>query len=79
MSLRYQSVRCRDCGRTYVCTPQDDYYDATTPTDGRCLACLVKGAGLGDREVLTFCPGGCNQAVAFDERCPVCGWVNVAP
>lgn len=37
----WQMVTCSQCGRTYRCTPQDDYYNATTNTDGVCERCLV--------------------------------------
>jgi len=38
---RWRQVTCSDCGRTYQCTPQDDYYNSTTAGDGVCLSCLV--------------------------------------
>jgi hypothetical protein len=41
-SFPWQEVACRACGRTYTCTPEDDYYDADTPTSGVCLSCLLK-------------------------------------
>jgi hypothetical protein len=41
-----QEVACRACGRTYTCTPEDDYYDADTPVSGVCLSCLLTEGGL---------------------------------
>jgi len=43
----WQQVTCKDCGRHYECTPDDDYYAragevVTGPTDGLCSACLMK-------------------------------------
>jgi hypothetical protein len=38
---RWQQVTCVQCGTTYQCTPQDDYYNATNDHDGLCLTCLV--------------------------------------
>lgn len=42
----YQKVTCKDCGRSYTCTPFDDYYGFTTTTDGVCERCLIWAAGL---------------------------------
>ena len=39
--VQYKRVTCRTCGRSYVCTPADDYYGATTLTDGQCERCLI--------------------------------------
>ena len=36
-----QQVTCAECGRTYQCTPRDDYYNSTTATDGVCTRCLI--------------------------------------
>lgn len=38
----YQQVTCGRCGRTYQCTPWDDYYCAAEG-DHCCEACLVGG------------------------------------
>lgn len=46
VSVGYQQVTCKQCKRTYVCTPQDDYYDFTDTTDGTCIQCLMKEAGV---------------------------------
>lgn len=35
------TVTCRRCERTYRCTPLDDYYEATSTTDGLCFQCLL--------------------------------------
>jgi hypothetical protein len=37
-----QTVTCKTCERTFVCTPWDDYYNATCATDGVCEPCLLK-------------------------------------
>ena len=42
LALCYKPVRCKACGREYVCTPNDDYYNCTTSTDGVCLKCLME-------------------------------------
>lgn len=44
--IQYRKVKCRDCSREYVCTPADDYYDATNSTDGRCEQCTLGGMTL---------------------------------
>lgn len=38
---RWQQVTCVKCGRTYQCTPRDDYYNSTTADDGVCTRCLI--------------------------------------
>lgn len=48
---RWQRVTCRDCKRTYTCTPEADYFGIgkTRPasaTDGLCFACLLTASGL---------------------------------
>lgn len=50
--LAGQKVTCRGCGRTYRCTPAEDYYNATTSTDGQCEACLTAEHGLPDVRTL---------------------------
>jgi hypothetical protein len=47
-----QQVTCRDCGRSYVCTPADDYYarpgeKVTGPGTGLCYECLIRPHGFG--------------------------------
>jgi hypothetical protein len=49
---RWQEVTCRDCKRTYTCTPEDDYYgepDGGQPESaisGVCFGCMLKRGGL---------------------------------
>jgi len=38
-----QNVECKVCHRKYICTPKEDYYNSTCPTDGVCEPCLLKG------------------------------------
>lgn len=51
-SAAWQQVTCRDCKRTYTCTPEDDYYgepDGTPPesaTSGVCFRCSLIRGGL---------------------------------
>lgn len=46
-AVQWQQVTCRACGRTYQCTPEDDYYDAGgSLTGGQCFACLLRANGL---------------------------------
>jgi hypothetical protein len=45
-SVQWQRVTCRDCKRTYQCTPEDDYYGATTVDDGQCFGCLLIANGM---------------------------------
>jgi hypothetical protein len=47
----WQQVTCSSCGRTYRCTPADDYYGNTTATDGVCEKCLIGNLPLLDHEV----------------------------
>ena len=55
-SAAWQQVTCRDCKRTYTCTPEDDYYGLPgegLPRDassGVCFACQLRAGGL-DPEV----------------------------
>jgi len=42
----WKKVTCKDCGREFVFTPNDDYYGSSTPTDGVCESCLFKAAGI---------------------------------
>jgi hypothetical protein len=44
--LRHAEVRCRECGKEYVCTPDQDYFNATNNTDGLCWDCLMAEQGL---------------------------------
>jgi len=50
----WQDVTCKACKREYRCTPNDDYYGSTCPTDGVCEACLLKRAGLEGAAVVTL-------------------------
>lgn len=43
---RWQKVTCSGCGRTYTCTPEDDYYDAESATSGVCFGCLLIAGGM---------------------------------
>jgi hypothetical protein len=49
-AVQWQQVTCRDCTRTYQCTPEDDYYGTGTgnpgPTGGVCFGCLLRREGL---------------------------------
>jgi hypothetical protein len=40
---RFQQVTCSGCGRSYVCSPVDDYYNSTNLEDGVCERCLLGG------------------------------------
>lgn len=46
IDLRWQLVTCAGCGKSYVCTPEHDYNNATTASDGLCDTCLALNAGL---------------------------------
>ena len=35
-----KQVKCSECGRAYMCVPEDDYYNSTCATDGVCESCL---------------------------------------
>jgi hypothetical protein len=49
-----QRVRCRDCGRQFTCTPEDDYFHTEdqlqagvrTVENGRCEPCFFKFFGV---------------------------------
>ena len=47
INLAGETVTCCKCKRSYVCMPNDDYYNATSPTDGLCEPCLLESGGLG--------------------------------
>jgi hypothetical protein len=42
----WQQVTCCKCGRTYTCTPEDDYYNAESVTSGVCFRCLLSAGGM---------------------------------
>jgi hypothetical protein len=46
MDLGYQDVKCSGCGKEYVCTPNEDYYNATDANDGVCWDCLLEQKGM---------------------------------
>lgn len=52
----WQEVTCRECGRTYTCTPEDDYYGEPgrggpeSATSGVCFSCSLRRGGM-DPEV----------------------------
>lgn len=37
----WQQVTCSTCGRTYQCTPWDDFYESDGHEGGRCESCLL--------------------------------------
>ena len=39
--LQFADVKCKECGKEYKCTPNEDYYNATNATDGVCWDCLL--------------------------------------
>jgi hypothetical protein len=43
---RWAQVTCRTCLRTWQCTPENDYYGSTTTTDGQCMHCMMRDAGM---------------------------------
>ena len=46
-AVQWQQVTCRDCGRSYQCTPEDDYYGPSgSRTGGQCFGCLLRANGL---------------------------------
>lgn len=45
-SAAWQIVTCRACGRSWTCTPEDDYYNAENATSGVCHGCLLAESGL---------------------------------
>lgn len=44
--LQYAEVICRECGKEYTCTPEQDYYNATNNLDGVCWDCLLKESNM---------------------------------
>jgi hypothetical protein len=51
--LRYADVTCADCGKEYVCTPDEDYFhpgdfdpETITATNGYCWTCFMKIMGM---------------------------------
>ena len=51
---RYKMVTCRGCGDHYLCTPQNDYYNATSDKDGVCIGCLLTEKGMADKPLLDY-------------------------
>lgn len=49
-----RKVRCKDCGKEYICTPENDYYHYTNNKDGVCEQCLLQEHGLKDAPVITI-------------------------
>lgn len=49
---RWQQVSCSSCGRTYTCTPEDDYFGLPgeglpgSATSGVCFGCMLKAGGM---------------------------------
>jgi len=41
VDCRWQQVKCSDCGKEYQCTPNEDYFNSTTLTDGLCWSCFL--------------------------------------
>lgn len=41
VDCRFKDVRCAECGKEYLCTPDEDYYEATTLEDGLCWDCFL--------------------------------------
>jgi hypothetical protein len=48
----WQEVTCRECKRTYTCTPEDDYYGRAgegrpdSATSGTCFRCMLTAGGM---------------------------------
>lgn len=59
----WQMVVCKDCGKRYRCTPQNDYYNNTTLDDGVCETCLLLAAEIHPDKVFTI-----NRAKARGEQ-----------
>lgn len=56
----YEQVTCDRCGRTYTCTPSDDYYCGFPEGDHCCERCLLKGMSVKTMTVVgpVGLPGG---------------------
>jgi len=55
--IRWEMVRCRECGKEYRCTPSQDYFEATTTTDGLCWDCFLPFKGMPSQpEPSTYVP-----------------------
>jgi hypothetical protein len=67
VDVRGQMVTCKECGKGYRCTPQQDYYNATTLDDGLCETCLLVG-------MATACPMGCGRTTedVYGGPCKAC-------
>lgn len=57
IDLRWQDVKCKDCGVEYQCTPTQDYFHPTgfTPlekstTNGYCWNCFMRITGMNQQE-----------------------------
>ena len=49
----YKQVTCDRCGRTYTCSPSDDYYCNFPEGDHSCEACLLADMGVSEMTVMT--------------------------
>lgn len=80
VDLQYAEVKCKECGKEYVCTPDSDYYNATTTTDGVCFNCLVADTNISKEEdEMVPLPPSPDEAIGIRLRggpAPLDGWSN---
>jgi hypothetical protein len=46
VDARWQMVTCSGCDAHYQCTPERDYFESTTLTDGLCWDCFMRAKGM---------------------------------
>lgn len=51
---RWRMVTCATCGKWYLCTPDNDYFNCTNDHDGVCEACLLRPHGFEPKDVQTY-------------------------
>jgi hypothetical protein len=56
MLIEGQAVTCRKCQRSWALSPMNDYYNATTATDGLCEPCMLAANGLSDAKMYVVIP-----------------------
>ena len=61
-----RKVKCSQCPKEYLCTPYEDYYNATCDTDGLCEKCFLENAGVLEMVTVTKIDGEIRDVVIND-------------
>ena len=69
---RWTQVTCAHCKRTYVCTPEDDFYDDIpdwVENGGLCITCLLKRSGVSKHiPIRTIIAIAGENGITFEEK-----------